>query len=108
MVTPNKGIFFSLDQPDFGETTVIEKWSFIPLKQVESDLDSDDLEFEPFDYEEETDPKYTVHYIIEALGILDNSALEQNVSKTEAINRQIGALKSIPKLAQANSSQEKV
>ena len=80
----------------------------VPPKEVESDLDSDDLEFEPYDYEEETDPKYTVHYIIEALEILDNSALEQNVSKTEAINRQIGALKSIPKLAEANSSQGKV
>ena len=76
-------------------------------EEVEEEEFEDETEDGP-DYEEETDPKYTVHYIIEALGILDNSALEQNVSKTEAINRQIGALKSIPKLAKANSSQDKV
>ena len=81
----------------------------ITRKQVDSDLDSDDLEFEPFDYDDEptVEPKYACDYIIAALGILDHSALEQSVSKTETLQRQLAALAAIPRLAVTNVHQSR-
>ena len=75
---------------------------------IESDcesLDSDDFEFEPFDWSNSLTSKYAPKYILEASDTLSGFGLPPNVSHTEKANRTAAALSSIPYLAEVNSEQ---
>ena len=77
----------------------------IKLESDSESLDSDDFEFEQFDWSTSSTSKYAPKYILEANDTLSGFGLPPNVSHTEKANRTAAALSAIPKLARVNSDQ---
>ena len=70
-------------------------------------LDSDDLEFEQFEFETPNLSKYSPRFLLEASGILVEKNLPQSMSETEKTNRKLAALERIPYLAKVNQVSSK-
>ncbi|CAG5113982.1 Oidioi.mRNA.OKI2018_I69.chr2.g8067.t1.cds [Oikopleura dioica] len=70
-------------------------------------LDSDDLEFEQFEFETPNLSKYSPRFLMEASGILVERNLPQSMSKTEKTKRKLAALETIPYLAKVNQVSSK-
>ncbi|CBY31493.1 unnamed protein product [Oikopleura dioica] len=70
-------------------------------------LDSDDLEFEQFEFETPNLSKYSPRFLLEASGILVDRNLTQSMSESEKSKRKVAALERIPYLAQVNKTSSK-
>jgi len=70
-------------------------------------LDSDDLEFEQFEFETPNLSKYSPRFLLEASGILVDRNLTQSMSESEKSKRKVAALERIPFLARVNEASSK-
>ena len=70
-------------------------------------LDSDDLEFEQFEFETPNLSKFSPRFLLEASGILVDRNLTQSMSESEKSKRKVAALERIPYLARVNEASSK-
>jgi hypothetical protein len=74
------------------------------IEDENESLDSDDLEFEQFEFETPNLSKFSPRFLFEASGILVGRNLSQSMSETEKNKRKLAALERIPFLARVNEA----